>query len=543
MTTIERQPYYSYAVDVLSGKIVAGDLIKKSCQRFIDDLKRDDLYFDEKKVDRCISFIGTLKHFEGKHSKKPFILQAWQQFIVANIVGFYWKESKTRRFTSSYIEIARKQGKTALAAALCLYFLIADGEDGAEVLLAANSKEQAKIAFKMASTFCKGLDPKAKYLKPYRADINFDKTNSKLKVLAADDSKLDGFNSSFGLLDEYHAAPNSRVRDVIKSSMGMRENPHLCTITTAGFDKTSSCYQLRTVCTEILQGLKIDDSMFIAIYSLDEGDDWQDENNWTKCSPNLDVTVSKKYLRTQIQQAKNNPSDEVGVKTKNLNIWCDVQECWIPDKYILDSTQKVDLTKYKDSLCCISVDLSMTSDLACCCFLIPTDDKLIFKIHYYLPEECLNGESKNRELYREWARQKYLTITGGNVTDYDYITKDIIDVSNCLLVSKIFYDKWNATSWAIQCTNEGLPLEPFAQNLGSFNNPTKELERLILCGKIIIDDNPINRFCFRNVSLKIDINGNCKPDKSNRYKKIDGVIAMIMALGGYLKQPRYSYEI
>lgn len=234
MILIEKQPYYKYAKDIIDGKILGGEFIKKACIRFLDDLKRDDLYFSIEKVDRCTQFIATLKHFEGKHAKKHFILQDWQLFIVANIVGFYWKETNTRRFTSSYIEIARKQGKTALASALCLYFLIADGEDGAEVLLAANSKEQAKIAFKMASTFCKGLDPKAKYLKPYRADINFDKTNSKLKVLAADDSKLDGFNCSFGLLDEYHAAPNSRVRDVIKSSMGMRENPHLCTITTAG---------------------------------------------------------------------------------------------------------------------------------------------------------------------------------------------------------------------------------------------------------------------------------------------------------------------
>ncbi len=162
---------------------------------------------------------------------------------------------------------------------MCLYYLIADGEDGAEVLLAANSKEQAKIAFDMCSNFVKGLDSKAKYLTPYRADILFRSTNSKLKVLAADDSKLDGFNASFGLLDEYHAAPNSKVRDVIKSSMGMRENPHLCTITTAGFDKTLPCYQLRTVAIEVLNELKTDDEMFIAIYSLDTEDDWREEKN------------------------------------------------------------------------------------------------------------------------------------------------------------------------------------------------------------------------------------------------------------------------
>ena len=149
----------------------------------------------------------------------------------------------------------------------------------------------------MCSKFVKGLDPKGKYLTAYRADILFHLTNSKLKVLAADDSKLDGFNASFGLIDEYHSAANSKVRDVIKSSMGMRENPHLCTITTAGFDKTLPCYKLRTVAIEILNGLKTDDEMFIAIYSLDAEDDWRDEKTWIKCAPNLDITVTTKYIK------------------------------------------------------------------------------------------------------------------------------------------------------------------------------------------------------------------------------------------------------
>jgi galactose mutarotase-like enzyme len=158
--------------------------------------------------------------------------------------------------------------------------------------LAANSKEQAKIAFSFCSTFTKQLDPKAKYLKAYRDSILLDLNNSKLKVFAADDSKLDGFNASFGLIDEYHSAKNSKVRDVIKSSMGMRQNPHLCTITTAGFDKTLPCYKLRSTAIDVLNGLKEDDSMFIAIYCLDDKDDWTKEDNWVKCAPNLDVTVT-----------------------------------------------------------------------------------------------------------------------------------------------------------------------------------------------------------------------------------------------------------
>lgn len=533
--------YYKYVEDVLSGKIVVGENIKLACQRFQRDLQRTDLDFKEDIVDKAIAFIKTLRHFTGKHSGQPFILEDWQQFIVANIVGWYWKDG-TRRFTSSYIEISRKQGKTALAAALCLYFLIADGEDGAEVDLAANSKEQAKIAFSFCSNFAQQLDPKSKYLRAYRDRVLFDINKSQLRVFAADDSKLDGFNASFGLVDEYHSAKNSKVRDVIKSSMGMRQNPHLCTITTAGFDKTLPCYKLRSTAIEVLNGLKDDDSMFIAIYCLDVEDDWTDEKNWVKCAPNLDVTVTRKYIKEQVQSAINNPSEEVGVKTKTLNLWCDVADVWLPESYIVKASQRVNLSDFKDMPCYIGVDLSATSDLTAVSYLIEKDGKFHFKTDYYLPESALK-EKTDRELYKYWKQVGLLKITSGNVTDYDYITNDLIAAQQIVNIQKIGYDKWNATQWAIHATELGLPLEEYPQTMGNFNRPTKEMERLILSGDVIIDNNEITRWCFKNVELKSDHNGNVKPNKSLKSKKIDGAIAMIQALGTYLTVPHYSNEI
>ena len=534
--------YYHYVEDVLNGKIVVGELIKLACQRFKDDLQREDIYFNESVVDKAINFIGTLKHFMGKSSGKHFKLEEWQQFIIANIVGWYWKDGNTRRFTSSYIEVSRKNGKTALAAALCLYYLIADGEDGAEVDLAANSKEQAKIAFEFCSSFSKQLDPKGKYLKPYRDNVQFALNNSKLKVFAADDSKLDGFNASFGLIDEYHAAKNSKVRDVIKSSMGMRNNPHLCTITTAGFDKTLPCYKLRSTSIEILNKLKTDDSMFIAIYSLDDKDDWTDKDNWVKCTPNLNVTVTSKYIKEQVQSAINNPSEEVGVKTKTLNLWCDVADVWLPESYIVKASKNIRLEDFRDCECYIGVDLSATSDLTAVSYLIEKDNIYYFKTDYYLPESAL-VDKPDRETYKLWKQQGLITITAGNVTDYDYITNDIVAASNILNIQKIGYDKWNATQWAIHATEIGLPLEEYPQTMGNFNRPTKELERLILSGNTVIDNNEITRWCFRNVELKSDYNGNVKPNKGIKSKKIDGVIAIIQALGMYLTVPHYSNEI
>lgn len=535
------KPYYRYAKEVTEGKIVCGENIRLACSRFQKDLQRTDLEFREDVADRAIGFISTLKHFAGKSSGKNFILEDWQQFIIANIVGFYWLSGE-RRFTSSYIEVSRKNGKTALAAALCLYYLIADGEDGAEVDLAANSKEQAKIAFSFCSTFAKQLDPKAKYLRAYRDSILFDVNNSKLKVFAADDSKLDGFNASFGLVDEYHSAKNSRVRDVIKSSMGMRQNPHLCTITTAGFDKTLPCYKLRTTAIDILNGLKEDDSMFIAIYCLNEEDEWTDEKNWVKCTPNLDVTVTQKYIREQVQSAINNPSEEVGVKTKTLNLWCDTAEVWLPESYLIKSSGRISLEELKELPCYVGVDLAATSDLTAVSYLVIKDGIYYFWNHYYLPESALK-EKPDRELYKYWKQQGLLTITEGNVTDYDYITNDIMKNGEAVSIQKVGYDKYNATQWAISATDLGLPLEEYSQSLGNFNKPTRELERLLLSGKCKIQNNEITRWCFKNVTLKSDHNGNVKPNKSVKAKKIDGVIAMIQALGMYLTTPHYSNEI
>lgn len=534
--------YFKYVEDVVSGNVVVGENIKLACNRFRNDQQRDDLEFREDVVDNAIDFIGTLKHFTGKSSGQNFILEPWQAFIVANIVGWYWKGTNTRRYSSSYIEISRKQGKTALAAALCIYFLIADGEDGAEVDLAANSKDQAKIAFSFCSAFTRQLDPKCKYLKAYRDSILMDINNSKLKVFAADDSKLDGFNASFGLIDEYHSAKNSKVRDVIKSSMGMRLNPHLCTITTAGFDKTLPCYKLRSTSIDILNGLKEDDSMFIAIYSLDEKDDWTDENNWVKCAPNLDVTVTKKYIREQVQSAINNPSEEVGVKTKTLNLWCDSVEVWLPESYLIKASKKDDWELLKDKSCYIGVDLAATSDLTAVSYMVVDDGIYHFRTDYYLPESALR-EKGDRELYKYWKQMGLLKITEGNVTDYDYITNDMMKFSNLVSIQKIGYDPYNSTQWAIDATEKGLPLEQYPQNLGNFNKPTRELERLILSGKAIIENNEITRWCFRNVTLKSDHNGNVKPNKSINAKKIDGTIAMIQALGMYLTTPHFTNEI
>lgn len=544
-TDLQNEKYYQYAIQVVNGDIIACKFVIQSCQRFLNDLIREDLIFRKDKVDRAIKFISILKHFTGKSSGKPFILEPFQQFIVANLIGWYWKETEDRRFTSAYIEMARKGGKTALIAALAMYYFIADGEDNAEIDIAANNFEQAKICFSFIQQYAMQLDPKAKDLKVYRSSIKLLTNASTINVFSADDKGKDGFNASVGIIDEYHSAPNTRMRDVIKSSQGMRQNPMLLTITSSGFDKTLPCYKLRTTCTEILSEVKNDDSLFCIIYGLDDDDDWTNEEVWIKSNPNLGKTVTKKYLREQVQSAINNSAEETSVRTKNLGQWLSSSEVWISDNYINNVTENIDISDFSDCETYIGIDLAAVSDITAVSYLMckENDDILYFKTDYYLPEIMLT-DSPNRELYKYWVRTKQLNITNGIVTDYDYITNDLMRNYETLCVKKIGYDSWNSTQWAITATELGLPLEPYSQSIGNFNKPTRELERLIKSKKLVIDNNEITRWMFRNVALKSDHNGNVKPNKgAGKDKKIDGVIAMIEALGTYLDTPRYTGEI
>nr|DAH86359.1 MAG TPA: Large Terminase [Caudoviricetes sp.] len=536
---MQTKAYYKYAQDVIEGKIVCGKYIKLAAERFFNFIEDDRYKFIEEKVDYVISFFSILRHFTGRHAGRSFILQPWQQFVIASIYGFYIRETNERLVKYVYIEISRKNGKTAFAAGLCLFHLIADNEMDAEVDLAANSKDQAKIAFKFCSQFAKGIDPRGKDLISFRDKVKFEQMLSILQVFAADDSKLDGFNASMYLIDEYHAAKNSGLKDVLQSSQGMRDNPMAVIITTAGFDKLGPCYQYREMCTEVLSGLKDNDALFAAIYSLDEGDDWKDSKNWEKSNPNIGITVKHQYLQTQVQSAKNSPSEEVGIKTKNFNIWCDSETIWIPDHYILQASENLDFEQFRKMDCYAGIDLSSTSDLTCASFMFPTKDKYYFKTLYYLPEAALH-EKRFRNLYGEWRRQNLITITPGNVTDYDYILNDILRIKDIVYIQKIAYDAWNATQFVINAEEKGLPMEPFSQALGNFNRPTKEMERLLLSGRAVIDNNLINRHCFRNVVMSRDKNGNTKPSKQFEEKKIDGVIAKLEALGIYLVSPRYG---
>lgn len=536
---------FQYVEDVKSGKIITGELIKLAVQRFEKDLLRDDLTFIPSRVNKVITFIFNLKHFTGKFNNKPFILEPWEEFIVANLYGFYWKETGKRRFTEAQISVARKNGKTQLIAALSIYELIC-GEADTQVYLAANSRDQAKVAFNACSKFSIKLDNSQKRVKAYRNEVKYKNgSGNQIKVIASDSSKLDGLNCSFVCLDEYAAAPNSLVADVLLSSMAMRDNPMFISISTSGFDKTSPFYLLRGVSIEILHGVKVNDNMFCAIYELDEGDDWKNPEVWIKANPNLNITVQKSFLEGQIIKATNDTSTEVGIMTKNFNLWCDSSSTWIPGDRVLKNTGDIKTDDFKGSECYVGIDLASTCDITAVSTMFERDDKFYFFFRFYIPEDSMNT-NKSKEQYKIWERQGYLIKTPGNVCDYQFIENDLLELDRDFDLKKICYDAWNSTQFIISCTDSGLnQMEAFSGTVGNFSKATKTFERLILSDQIVLENNPIIRWMIGNTFLRMDSQGNVKPSKINKgsESKIDGVISALEALGGYLNDPHFSVTV
>lgn len=533
--------FIKYALDVINDRIVTGKLIKLAAKRYLDFMLRDDIEFRQEAADKPVKFISKLRHTEGQFYQKPFILQDWQAFLVYGMFGFYWKGTDRRVCRNAYIQISRKNGKTSLASALALYGLIADGEAGAEIDFVAPSSEQSRIGFRAASNYAESIN-KNGILTCLRNTITFSPTKARMRIMSSDAKLGDGFNPHFAIVDEYHCLDNNDLPNVMMSGMGMRRNPMMIYITTSGFNLAGPCKEYRDMCEEILSGEKIDDTIFPLIYELDSEDDWLDESKWKKAIPSLDITVPLDYIRQQVTLAKNNVSLEVGVRTKNLNQWVQSRSVWITDELIKQYMKDVPNEVFNGQVINAGIDLAAVSDLTVYTMMIAPDatrkfypDKYIFKSFFYLPESELS-DNINWQKYRAWQTRKYLTVTPGNTVDYRFILDDILSDVDNLSFNGIYYDAWQSTLFILMATEQGLPCIPYSQTTGNFTKPTKTFEILLKRGDIIIDNNPITRWCFQNVVLYEDKNGNVKPTKDNKMQKIDVVISMLEALGGWLAE-------
>lgn len=530
------QAVEQYISDVLTGEIPACKWVKLAIQRHLDDLENGHergLVFDPKAGERVIFFYTFLKHYKGAFAGRPFELLPWQQTMLYILYG--WKYSNgERRFKYAYIEVSRKNGKTTLASGASLYALIADGEEGAEVYTAATKRDQAKIAFKDAKIMVEKSPDLKQLVEVYQHNLHVTTTHSKLEALSSDYDTSDGLNPHFALVDEYHAHKDAGLYNVIKSGMGARKQPLLFTITTAGFNKMGPCFALRKTCTEILEGIKQDDSQFAVIYTLDEGDDYLDEKVWIKANPSLGASLSYQWLRQEVIQARNNPTELVNLLTKNFNIWTDASSVWLEDRRWMACGGEIDTEILRVDPAFGGLDLAATRDINAFTLLFPVTslEKYVTLTWYWIPKDTMEERVRRDGVrYDLWVDEGWITLTEGNVTDYRKIKMDIMNLCDLYSVEAIGYDRWNSSQIIIELTEEGLNMQPFGQGFASMSQPSKTFETWVMSELLLHDNNPVTRWMLGNVELVRDAAGNIKPDKSKSQEKIDGIVSIIIAIG------------
>lgn len=536
MTTTKKYPAEVYAEQVRDGRILVCEYVRLAVRRYYADQDRAlerGWHFDRRAALRAIGFIERLKHTKGEWAGRRFRLEPWQHFVLWNIFG--WKNADgTRRFRYAYIEIARKNGKTALSAGVGLYMLFADGESRPEVYSAATVKDQAKICFADAVEIVRATDLKH-YLTPFRNSIVYEARGGMMKPLSSDYGTHDGLNPSCGIIDEFHAHRDSGMFDVIKSAFGARRQPLMFIITTAGFNKSGACYAYRENVIKVLREVNEDDTLFGIIYTLDANEEWDDPRMWIKSNPNLGVSLSADYLADQVRDARNRPEAVRNVMTKNLNLWVDAERTWILD----DAWQKCVGTTSPDELrgcaCWGGLDLSNISDITAYVLLFHENDRFQLVPYFWIPEEKMLEKIRRENInYDRWVADGYVTVTPGNVIDYDFVKADILRRTAEYDLRSSAYDRWNASQTIIDLQNEGMTCNPFGQGYGSMSAPTREFEKLVLTGRIEHFGNPVLRWMLASTFVKSDPAGNIKPDKERSTQKIDGIVASIMALGEWM---------
>ena len=536
MAVTKQHPAEIYAQQVRTGNILTCEFVQLAVDRYYRDMDNaldKGWYFDRKAAQRAISFIERLKHTKGQWAGLRFKLEPWQQFIIWNIFG--WKMADgTRRFRYAYVEIARKNGKTALSAGIGLYMLFADGESRPEVYSAATVKDQARICFSDAVEIVKATDLK-NYLTTYRNSIVYELKGGMMKPLSSDYGTHDGLNPSCGIIDECHAHKDSGMFDVIKSAFGARKQPLMFIITTAGFNKDGACYAYRDNVLKILRGINEDDTLFGIIYTMDANEEWDNPQMWIKSNPNLGVSLFPNYLEDQVNDAKNRPEAVRNVMTKNVNLWVDAEKTWILDDAWMKCVGTTEIEDLRGCECWGGLDLSNVSDITAFVLIFHENDKFQLLPFFWIPEEKMLEKIRKENInYDLWVKAGFVKVTSGNVLDYEFVKADILQIVEIYDLQSSAYDRWNSSQTIIDLQNEGMECNPFGQGYGSMSAPSKEFEKLVLSEKIEHFGNPVLRWMLSSTLIKTDPAGNIKPDKEKSVQKIDGIVASIMALGEWM---------
>jgi phage terminase large subunit-like protein len=540
---------FQYAEGVRSGKIKTGQKIKLSVDRFfrwIDEADQDGYYLDHAAGMHIIKFYPLfINHTKGKLQGQPFHLEGFQQFTMYNVFG--WKDSKgRRRINTVYDKRAKKNGKSAEMAGLALYCMSFDMEMEAEVYVGATKEDQAKICWKQAKNFIDSpvANPALKAIgfKTYNREIKNLQTGSVMMPLGGDSKTQDGINSHLSIIDEYHAHKDDSVKENLESSSVMRSQPITWHITTAGVDVQGVCKQYEDAVNLVLNGQNEDPHLWIMIHDLDPGDDWEDSENWYKANPLMQFgSYDMDSIRKEFIKAKNQPSKAPNFKTKHLNMWVDALNVWIPSEmWQQNYVDEIPLEAFQDYGSYAGVDLSSTTDITAVVFLSEPDQEGIrYLVPFcFCPADRIDHRSKeDRVPYRYWADAGYLISTPGNQVDFEEVENVIIENYYKLNCKRIEFDKWNSHSIVNKLMEADINVSWFSQAIGNMSHPTKMFESLIYKGQIRYKKNPLLEWMLSGCVTIEDPNENVKIHKghSNRNgKRVDGIVASIMALGGSL---------
>ena len=527
-----------YARSVVGGKTLACEWVVKSCQRHLDDLERDFPYeFDKVKSAEAINFIELLPHTKGRWAAKgeKITLEPWQRFIVGSLFGWVHKKTGLRRFREAYLEIPRKNGKSVLAAAIGLYMLVGDNEHGAEVYSGATTERQSWEVFRPAKLMA--LKTPALTSK-YGLEVNASnllrlEDFSRFEPLIG--TPGDGASPSCAIVDEYHEHDKPDFYDTMQTGMGAREQPLMFVITTAGSNMAGPCYEKRLEAQKVLNKVFDDDRMFALIYGLDEGDDFKQPEMWGKANPNLGVSVSRDYLEAQVGQAIRSPVKQNSVKTKHFNIWVGAKTAWLNmEQWNKAADDSLRIEDFADCDGMVGLDLAVRVDIAArvSLFWREIEDKRHYYAfpHFYLPEEAIES-AKNGKTYAGWAISGHIDLMDGAEISLAQVQEDILAIPDTHSIRELVYDPWQATQIAQAVREEGIETVEYRNTVPNMSPPMRELEGAIASGRFHHPNNPVFNWMASNVIAKEDAKNNVFPRKQHSENKIDGIVALLFALG------------
>lgn len=526
-----------YARDVVGGVVPACRWIVLACQRHLDDLRKSKdkdypFYFDGDEAERVCTFVQMFPHTKGKwaREKKLLVLEPWQLFAVSSLFGWKRKKDNLRRFRRALMLIPRKNGKSALAAAIGLYMLAGDGEHGAEIYSGATSEKQAGEVFKPAQIMARMNEDFKEYfgVEVNASNICIPENGSKFEPVIGKPG--DGSSPSCAIADEVHEHKTSDLIDTMETGMGARDQPLMLMVTTAGSNLAGPCYSYQIDAQKMLDGVIQDDELFSLIYTVDIDDDWTDPDSLIKANPNYGVSVNDDFLLSQLHAAKNSPRKQSAFKTKHLNMWVGAMDAFFNMERWRDSAdESLCLDDFAGRPVYIGLDLASRVDIAAIEILIPLGDEDYVRFgKYYLPEAAVqNGAGEH---YETWANQGLITLTEGEMIDFAEIKADIIEIAQKFEVKELAFDPFQATMLITELMKEGLPVVEVRQTVANFSEPMKMLDGLIRSRRIRHDGDPCQAWMMSNVVAKTNAKDEVYPRKDTAENKIDGAVALIMAM-------------